>query len=286
MAPRSSPTARRRRLAAALRRLRETHNLSCAEVGRTLGWSESKVSRIETGRTGIRATDLDRLLSAYEVDEEMRKALHLLRRQASHRGWWSTYSDALPSWFQSYVGLEDGARSLMIYQSDLIPGLMQTDEYAEAIIRAHRPSLDADEIERQLTARATRQALLAQADPLEVWVVLDEAALRRMVGGRGTMVTQLHRLEELAELPNVTLQVLPFEQGAHASMGTSFHRLTFPEQDANDVIYLEDLTSSQYLEEPGDIERYTLVIDHLRASALPPEASVRFIRRVADGLTD
>lgn len=285
MAPRSSPTARRRRLAAALRRLRETRKLSCAEVGREVGWSESKVSRIETGRTGIRADDLDRLLHAYEVDEEMHKALHLLRRQASHRGWWSTYGDALPAWFQGYVGLEDGARSLMIYQSDLIPGLMQTDEYAEAIIRAHRPTLDTDEVERQLAARTTRQALLAQPDPLEVWVVLDEAALRRMVGGRDTMLAQLRRLEQLADLPNITLQVLPFAQGAHASMGTSFHRLTFPEQDAQDIVYIEDLTSSQYLEEPGDIERYMLVADHLRASALPPEASTSFIRRIADDLT-
>jgi hypothetical protein len=163
---------------------------------------------------------------------------------------------------------------------------MQTDDYAETIIRAHRPSLEADEIERQLTARAARQSLLTQPDPLELWVVLDEAALRRMVGGPKTMAAQLRRLVQLADLPHVTLQVLPFDQGAHASMGTSFHRLTFPEQDADDIVYIEDLTSSQYLEQPTDIERYTLVSDHLRASALSPEASKSFIRRLADDLSD
>ncbi|WP_346040455.1 helix-turn-helix transcriptional regulator [Actinomadura chokoriensis] len=286
MPPRSSPTARRRRLAGVLRQLREDRSLSCAEVGRAVGWSESKVSRIETGRTGIRADDLDHLLDVYEVDGDTRSTLRTLRKQAHHRGWWNSFSDAFPHWFRNYVGLEDGAKALMIYQADLVPGLMQTDDYAEAIIRAHRPSLESDEVERQLTARAARQALLTQPDPLELWVVLDEAALRRMVGGPKTMAAQLRRLEHLADLPHVTLQVLPFDQGAHASMGTSFHRLTFPEQDADDIVYIEDLTSSQYLEQPTDIERYTLVSDHLRASALSPEASKAFIRRLAEGLSE
>jgi transcriptional regulator with XRE-family HTH domain len=285
MAPRSSPTARRRRLATALRQLREERSLSAAQVARTVGWSESKVSRIETGRTGIRSDDLDRLLDAYEVGQEMHTALHTLRRQASHRGWWNSYSDALPSWFQSYVGLEDGAKSVMIYQNQLVPGLMQTDEYATAVIRAHRPSVEPDEIERQLAARATRQSLLKRSDPLEVWAVLDEAVLRRKVGGAAMMRAQLHRLREIAALPSVTLQVLPFDHGAHASMGTSFYRLKFPEQGDTDIIYIEDLTSSQYLEEPADIERYTLVIDHLRASALSPEASADFIGHVADTMS-
>ncbi|TDD92247.1 helix-turn-helix domain-containing protein [Actinomadura rubrisoli] len=285
MAPRSSPTARRRRLATALRQLRETRKLSCAEVGRAVGWSESKVSRIETGRTGIRADDLDLLLRTYEVDEEMRKALHVLRRQASHRGWWSTYGDALPAWFQGYVGLEDGARSVMIYQGQLVPGLMQTDDYATAVMRAHQPSVAADEIERQLAARAARQALLTSSDALEVWTVLDEAVLRRVVGGPETMKPQLQRLREIAGLPNVTLQVLPFAHGAHAAMGTSFIHLKFPEPGDADIVYIEDLTSSQYLEEPEDIERYSLVADHLRASALPPEASTSFIKCIADAMS-
>ncbi len=244
--------------------------MSCAEVGRAVGWSESKVSRIETGRTGIRADDLERLLDLYEVDEETRTALLVLRRQASHRGWWTTYGDALPSWFQGYIGLRDGARSAMIYQAQLVPGLMQADDYATALMRAHQPSIAQDEIERQLSARTARQALLPSADALEVWTVLDEAVLRRLVGGATTMARQLHRLGDIGSLPNVTLQVLPFDHGAHASMGTSFIHLRFPEPGDGDIVYIEDLTSSQYLEESADIERYTLVADHLRASALPP----------------
>lgn len=285
MARSSSPTARRRRLATALRQLREARKLSCMEVGETVGWSESKVSRIETGRTGIRSDDLDRLLDAYGVDEPTRTALHSVRRQASHRGWWSTYGDALPSWFQGYVGLEDGAKSVMVYQGQLVPGLLQTDDYATAVMRAHQPSVASDEIERQLSARAARQALLTRSEPLELWTVLDEAVLHRVVGGREVMTAQLHRLRELAALPNVTLQVLPYTHGAHAAMGTSFIQMKFPEAGDTDIIYIEDLTTSQYLEKPADIERYRLVADHLRASALPPEASVSFLKRVADAMS-
>lgn len=284
MAPRSSPTARRRRLATALRQLREDHQLSCAEVGKTVGWSESKVSRIETGRVGIRQDDLHRLLAVYNIDDEVRSTLLTLRRQASHRGWWHSYADALPDWFHSYVGLEDGAKALMTYENQLIPGLMQTDDYAAAVIRAHRPSLDADEMDRQLAARATRQTLLTRSDPLQLWAVLDEAVLRRKVGGADIMRAQMNRLREIAALSNVTLQVLTFDHGSHASMGTSFTILKFPEPADTDIVYLEDLTSSQYLEEPPDIERYTLVFDHLRAAALSPEASDDFIGQVADSI--
>ncbi|WP_067485652.1 DUF5753 domain-containing protein, partial [Actinomadura hibisca] len=225
-----------------------------------------------------------RLLDTYEVDDEMRRALQTLSRQASHKGWWKTYGDALPQWFQSYVGLEDGAKSLTIYHNQLVPGLMQTDEYATAVIRAHRPNVETEEVERQLGARATRRALLTGSAPLEVWAILDEAVLRRMVGGSAVMGAQLRHLQEVATLPSVTLQILPFGHGAHASMGTSFIRLQFPEPNDAGIIYIEDLTSSQYLEDPADIERYTLVIDHLRASALPPEASIDFIGRTADSL--
>jgi transcriptional regulator with XRE-family HTH domain len=285
LAPRSSPTARRRRLATALRQLREEHNLSCTEAGKTVGWSESKVSRIETGQVKIAQPDLELLLDLYEVTGDTRAGLLTLARQATHRGWWRSYSDALPAWFENYVGLENGAKSLFTYQNQLVHGLMQTEEYAEAVIRAAQPAATADEVERQTSARATRQALLSAANPLQVWAVLDEAVLRRPIGGPVTMLAQLNRLLEISAFRNVTLQVLPFDAGAHASMGTSFELLQFPELGDTAIVYIEDLTSSQYLEMPADLERYTLVFDYLRATALSPDRSTEFIAQVASGMT-
>jgi transcriptional regulator with XRE-family HTH domain len=284
VSPRSSPTARRRRLATALRQMREERNLNCTEAGKAVGWSESKISRIETGRIKIAQPDLELLLDLYEVTGETRAGLFTLARQATHRGWWRSYSDALPAWFENYVGLENGAKSLFTYQNQLVPGLMQTEEYATALFAANQPALSTDEVERQLAARATRQALLTAATPLQVWVILDEAVLRRQVGGKAIMRAQLHRLLEIAAMPNVTLQVMPFGEGAHASMGTSFELLQFPEPGDTAIVYIEDHTSSQYLEAAPDIERYTLIFDHLRASALAPERSAEFVSQVASGM--
>jgi transcriptional regulator with XRE-family HTH domain len=284
VSPRSSPTARRRRLATALRQMREERNLNCTEAGKAVGWSESKISRIETGRIKIAQPDLELLLDLYEVTGETRAGLFTLARQATHLGWWRSYSDALPAWFENYVGLENGAKSLFTYQNQLVPGLMQTEEYATALFAANQPALSTDEVERQLAARATRQALLTAATPLQVWVILDEAVLRRQVGGKAIMRAQLHRLLEIAAMPNVTLQVMPFGEGAHASMGTSFELLQFPEPGDTAIVYIEDHTSSQYLEAAPDIERYTLIFDHLRASALAPERSAEFVSQVASGM--
>jgi transcriptional regulator with XRE-family HTH domain len=284
LAPRPSPTARRRRLAAALRQLREAHSLSCTDAGKAVGWSESKISRIETGRVGIRQDDLERLLDLYEVNGDPRAALLTLRRQATHRGWWHSYTDAVPRWFEEYVGLEDGAKSLFTYQNQLVHGLMQTEDYASAVTWAAQPAASFDEMERQLAARTTRQALLTAESPLQVWAVLDEAVLHRQVGGAATMRAQLNRLRDIAALPQVTLQVMAFDAGAHASMGTSFELLQFPEAGDSAIVYIEDHTSSQYLETPADIERYTLIFDHLRASALAPERSAEFISQMAKSM--
>ena len=284
LAPRPSPTARRRRLAAALRQMREARRLSCADAGKAVGWSESKISRIETGRVRTRQPDLECLLNLYEVTGEERVALLTLGRQAAHRGWWHSYANALPAWFEDYIGLEDGAKSLLTYQNQLVHGLMQTEEYAAAVIRAAQPAAGTEEVERQLAARATRQALLTAPNPLQVWAVLDEAVLRRQVGGRTTMRAQLDRIREITALPNVILQVLPFDVGVHASMGTSFELLQFPEAGDTAIVYIEDHTSSQYLETDADIDRYTLVFDHLRAAALSPERSAEFITQAASSM--
>jgi transcriptional regulator with XRE-family HTH domain len=285
VSPRSSPTARRRRLATALRQLREESDLNCTEAGKAVGWSESKISRIETGRVKIGQPDLEILLDLYDVTGDTRASLLTLARQATHRGWWRSYSDALPAWFENYVGLENGAKSLFTYQNQLVHGLMQTEEYATALFAANQPALSPDEVERQLAARATRQALLTAATPLRVWAVVDEAVLRRLVGGRAVMRAQLHRLLEIGAMPNVTLQLMPFDEGAHGSMGTSFELLQFPEPGDTAIVYIEDHTSSQYLEAAPDIERYTLIFDHLRASALAPERSAEFIDQVASSMT-
>ncbi len=265
--------------------MREQRQWSCADAGKAVGWSESKVSRIETGRVGIRQPDLERLLDLYELDGEARAALLTLGRQATHRGWWHSYADALPAYFEDYVGLEDGAKSLSTYQNQLVHGLMQTPDYAAAVLRAAQPAATTDEVERQLAARTTRQALLTASNPLQVWAVLDEAVLRRQVGGIAVMRPQLTRILELAALPNVIVQVLPFDTGAHASMGTSFELLQFPEPGDTAIVYIEDQTSSQYLEAAADIDRYTLVFDHLRAAALSPQRSAEFIGQVAGSMT-
>ena len=265
--------------------MREARQLSCADSGKAVGWSESKISRIETGRVGVRQPDLERLLDLYEVSGEARTALLALGRQATHRGWWHSYADALPAYFEDYVGLEDGAKSLATYQNQLVHGLMQTADYAAAVFRAAQPAASPDEVERQLAARTTRQALLTASNPLQVWAILDEAVLRRLVAGPTVMHAQLARIQEIAALPNVTLQVLPFDTGAHASMGTSFELLQFPEPGDTAIVYIEDQTSSQYLEAAADIERYTLVFDHLRASALSPQRSMEFTGQVADSMT-
>jgi hypothetical protein len=238
-----------------------------------------------TGRVGVRQPDLESLLDLYEVSGEARAALLALGRQATHRGWWHSYADALPAYFEDYVGLEDGAKSLATYQNQLVHGLMQTADYAATVFRAAQPAASADEVERQLAARTTRQALLTASNPLQVWAILDEAVLRRSVGGMTVMHSQLTRIQEIAALPNVTLQVLPFDTGAHASMGTSFELLQFPEPGDTAIVYIEDQTSSQYLETAADIERYTLVFDHLRASALSPQRSIEFIGQVANSVT-
>ena len=167
----------------------------------------------------------------------------------------------------------------------LVHGLMQTADYAATVISAARPTANPDEVDRQLAARATRQALLTRPDPLQLWAVLDEAVLRRQVGGPDVMRAQLARIQELAALPNLTVQVLPFDAGAHASMGTSFELLQFPEASDDAIVYIEDHTSSQYLETAADIDRYTLVFDHLRATALSPQASADFLGEVAASMT-
>lgn len=264
----SSPTVLRRRLGIELRKYREAAGMTGDGVAEHLEWSSTKVSRIETGRVKVHHGDVRDLIDLYGVeDEEARGTLISLARQTGKKGWWHTYEDALPSWFDVYVGLEDAATSILQYQGLLVDGLLQTEHYARALIEAMRVDDTAEEVERRVALRMARQEVLTKEGASKFWFVLDEGALRRPVGNRGVMRLQLEHLLGVSEQPNVTLQVLPFEAGAYAAMGFPFTILDFGGDDPG-IAYVESLTSAQYLERAEDVERYRLMFDHLRAAAL------------------
>lgn len=273
------PTVRRRRLASELRRLREAADLTIDEVGDKLECSASKISRIETGHVGVTPRDVRDMLELYAVLGDDREALVQLSREARTRGWWHSYSEVFTG---AFVGLEADASSLRAFQALLVPGLLQTEAYARTVIRAMRPDADDAEVDRRVVARLARQRLLTEVSPPEYWTVIDEAVLHRSVGGPEVMAAQLRRLLELAALPHVTIQVVPFGTGAHPGMEGPFLILGFPEQADPDVVYVDSTTSGAYLEMPADVRRYALMFDHLRAAALKPDDSVDLISTFAE----
>lgn len=278
-----SPTVRRRRLAARLRELRENANLTIDEVGDKLECSASKISRIETGHVGVTPRDVRDMLEVYGVDDDEREALVQLAREARKKGWWHAYNEVFTG---SFVGLESDASFLHTHQALLVPGLLQTEAYTRAVIRAIRPDSAEADVELRVRARINRQKLITEeSNPPEYWAVLDEAVLHRVVGGPEAMRDQLKKLVELASLPHVTLQIVPFSSGAHAGMEAPFLILGFPEQADPDVVYVENSTSGVYLEQPEDVHRYTLMFDHLRAAALKPDDTVEVVDRTADRLS-
>jgi transcriptional regulator with XRE-family HTH domain len=281
MARGPSPTVRRRRLAGELRRLREAAELTIDEVGEKLECSASKISRIETGHVGVTPRDVRDLLEVYGIEDDGREALVQLAREARKKGWWHAYNEVFTG---SFVGLESDAASLHTHQALLVPGLLQTEGYTRAVIRAIRPDADEAEVERRVAGRVTRQRLLTDPHPPAYWAVIDEAVLHRTVGGPAIMRAQLERLVELAALPHVTLQVVPFTAGGHAGMESPFLILGFPEQADPDVVYVEYTTTGVYLEQPSDVHRYTLMFDHLRAAALKPDDTVVMVEQAADRL--
>jgi transcriptional regulator with XRE-family HTH domain len=275
---RRSPTIRRRRLGAELRRRREAAGVTIETVAERLECSASKISRIETGHTSATPRDVRDMLGIYGVSVDESEELVQIAREARQKGWWHPYSTVLTG---AYVGLEQAANSVRAYEQQVVPGLLQTEEYAKAMIRAARPDITADEVERRVRVRLNRQSLLTQDDPIDLWVVLDEAVLSRPVGGDAVMRAQLSRLVEAAELPNVTLQVLPFEAGAHAGMDGTFAILDFPEAGDPDVVYAENATGGLFLEKSEELRKYVFIFDHIRAAALRPEESVAVIAKLA-----
>jgi len=275
-----SPTVRRRRLALELRRLRETARLTCEEVADHLECSASKISRVETGRVSVSPRDVRDMLELYGVPVEQRERLVQLARDSRQKGWWHAFSDTMQPQFATYVGLESAASEIRIYEVSLIPELLQTEDYARVVIRSGMMSSPSEDIERQVQLRMARQPAITRADPPKVWAVLDEAALRRQVGGPGLMRLQLEHLLAQAALPNVAVQVIPFGGGAHPAMGRPFIILVFPERVDTDVVYLEDLTSALYLEEVAEVDRYNVFFNHLRATALSFDDSSALITSV------
>lgn len=274
------PTVRSRRLAVELKRFREQAGLTGEQVAEEMGWSVAKVYRIEGDKVRILVRDVERLLRLYKINGGEREAVVELARQARLKDWWQQYSGTIPEWFQFYVGLEAAATGLRGYESELVTGLLQTEQYARAIMST-APVPDDDDVERQIAVRMERQKRLTSDDPLTVWLVLNEAVIRRVVGGPGVMHGQLAHLAELSALKNVTLQVLPYAAGAHPAMHGAFYMVGFPEPVDPDVVYLEQQTGALYLEKPEDVRRYSLMFDYLRAQALSPEHSVVLIAQLA-----
>ncbi len=272
------PTALRILLGAQLRRLREARQITLEDAGYVIRASGSKMSRLETGRVGFKSRDIADLLTLYGVsDEQQRTALQDLARQASAVGWWHDYADVMPSWFEPYVGLEEAAASVRSYEIQFVPGLLQTADYARAVALLGYPTGAEAEIDRRVSLRMARQAVLSRATPVHVWAVLDEAALRRPVGGADVMRGQLRHLIEVSMRPNVSLQIIPLETGGHAAAGGPFSIMRFSERDLPDVVYLEQLTSALYLDKLETVDHYLVVMDRLCVEALPTSSSVEAI---------
>jgi transcriptional regulator with XRE-family HTH domain len=281
---RGGPTVRRRRLAAELRRLRDRAELTLEEAAGQLGWSITKVSRIETSRVGVQPDDLKRMLDLYGVEGERRNGLISLARAARTKGWWDAYADSLPSDYANYISLEADASALRCYDVQTVNGLLQTEDYARAVILPGLLALyPPAEVERRAEVRHTRQRLLARdTDPLRFWTVIDEAALRRVVGSEEIMRAQCAHLLKMAWLPNVTIQVLPDTAGAHPAMSGQFVIMEFSERHDPAVVSIETMTSNLYVENDAAVYRYTLAFDHLRALALGPQESTALIARLAE----
>jgi transcriptional regulator with XRE-family HTH domain len=285
MADRRPPSVRARQLAAELRRLRDAATLTGEEAAARLGWSPSKVSRIETGNTAPGAADLRRLLDLYQVTGTLRGRLELLAQSAGQRGWWDAYSDTLGPEYTALIALESEAESVRWYAPMLVPGLLQTERYAREVIRSGLLIAPPGEVERRVQVKMTRQRVLDRDRPVRLSVVLDEAAVMRMVGGAEIMREQLEHLAEMAGRAAVAVQVLPLSAGAHPATTGEFSILAFPDLVAPDVVYLENMTSDLHVERETDVYRYGMAFDRLRELALPQGESVQLITRQAGSIS-
>lgn len=278
---RPNPTLLRRQIGKRLRALRENRGLDRDAVAEYLRCQLPKVSKFENGKLALTTAELRLLALFFQLPPDETEELLDAGQEARRHGWWTTFGRAVPDWLRDYVGLESDATAIENYESELIHGLLQTEGYARAVIRAWYTDVSEDEIDRGVKLRLTRQEHLAAKAPT-YRAVINESAIRRMVGGAETMAAQLDHLLDMSGRPNVCLQVLPFAAGAHSAMGSSFTLLGLPEADP--VVYLEDLTTGLYLEKEGDVERYKLVFDSLTQIAMTPNESRDLIAEAAKNL--
>jgi transcriptional regulator with XRE-family HTH domain len=277
-----SPTVQRRRLAAELRRLRDQSGKTAETVADALGWSKAKVSRYELARSGLKPSEVGRLLDVYDVHGEQRRHLLTLAEEATRKGWWEAYSDVLFEEHLAYIGLEAEATSIMQWQNNVVPGLLQTEQYARDIFSGYRdltmiaPSV----IERRVEARLIRQGVLTRDQPVELKVILDEAVLRRQRGDRSLMYGQLQHLTETSKLPNVTLQILPLDGPKKLALD-SFTILRFSQGQLNDVVSTESLRNYLYVEGDTDTYEFRVAFERLSQESLGPDDSLEFILRIA-----
>ena len=282
----SGPTVLRILLGSQLRMLREVRGITREEAGYAIRASGSKISRMELGRVSFKERDVTDLLKLYGVDEDEAATLVELAVQANTPGWWHKYSDVLPDWFQVYVGLEEAASLIRLYEVQFVPGLLQTADYARAVVRLGQPGAAPEEIERRISLRMGRQELLTKPGGPRLWAIVDEAALRRPIGGKEVMRAQLEQLILATEEPQVTLQVMPFRSGGHAAEAGAFTIMRFPEPDLPDVVYLEQLTSALYLDKRDDVEKYTEVMERLSVESESPERSVDILSGMLEEVMD
>jgi transcriptional regulator with XRE-family HTH domain len=280
----AAPSVQRLILGGHLRRLRERAQLTPEQAADAIRASHSKISRIEHGRVSFKARDIADLLTLYGVSGiAEREGLLTLAREANTPGWWARYSDILPHWLEPYFGLEAAASVIREFELQFVPGLLQTEEYARAVIRLGNLPTE-EEVIRRARARVSRQEILRRPDPPKVWAVLDEGALRRVIGGPQVMKAQLQHLIEMCDHPNVTLQILPFSAGAHRAMGGPFTILRYTEPDLRDVVYIEQLTSALYLDKPTEVDAYLEVIEEVCLQAEPSVKTPATLRSVLESL--
>jgi transcriptional regulator with XRE-family HTH domain len=275
----ANPAVLRILLGAQLRRLREAKGITLEDAGYVIRASHSKISRLEGGRVGFKDRDIVDLFAYYGVtDQAQLQELRGIAARANSRGWWLDYSDVLPTWFEEYISLEEAATQISGYEVQFVPGLLQTEDYARAVtlLVYSNPK----EIARRVSLRMARQARLSAAEPVSLGVVVDEAALSRPIGGRPVMRDQLAYLIEMSKRPNVTIQVLPFKVGGHAAAGGPFSVLHFAESDLSDIVYLEQLSTAQYLDKPDMVGRYRAVMERLRLEAATPEDSRKRLQAI------
>ncbi|MEU2869128.1 helix-turn-helix transcriptional regulator [Streptomyces olivoreticuli] len=281
MASSVNPTVRRRRLGQELRKLRELKGMTAEEVAERLLVSQSKISRLENGRRSISQRDVRDLCGVYGVeDHRIVDSLMQMAKESRQQGWWHAFGD-IP--YSVYIGLETDAASLRVYEASLVPGLLQTPNYASAVTEGSWPEATAADIERRVQVRMRRQERVTDPDnPLRLWAVIDESALRRIVGNRAIMQEQMRKLVEFSMEPHITVQVLPYDVGAHPGMYGKFCILEFNDPQDASTVYLEGITSDLYLEKPNDVQTYSVMYEHLRMQALNAEHSRQFIEQVGE----